>query len=957
MRNDSSARRAHPFPFVLALFGAALAGASGCTGDDGDTGPAGPPGGTATETDLEQGDDLPGLAVLVQSLAGGTAAGGRFRVGDTLRVNFRLQKSDGSDWDISELSSGRALVSGPTVNYQRVIAEQTDLLTASVAQADGSYTYTFSSALPATYLAPFNDTASFGPEDGELTGQALLEGTYTLGLSFGWDFTIDGESERDAENATVDFVIGSAGTAEPREVVKIENCNRCHDDLRVHGGRREEATLCVLCHTAGAEDKNNPAVAGGTPGVSIDFKVMIHKIHTGEHLPSVLGVATLPDGSRDYAATPAPYLIAGNSANDFSGVAFPAWPHGLIPTPRDQGYTALAPDAKLAEDTIRTGPSNCAVCHGDPDDDGPLTEPAQGAIHLTQPTRQACGSCHDDVHWGQNYTANGQTMPAQANNSNCTLCHEASGNPLAVFDAHLHPLKDPSFDPGLNFEVTEVVEAGTNDADGTIDVGEKIALTFRVLDDAGLDVAPAAIAAPSVVVSGPTQNYNLLLSSTIPIAALTGAPPYTVNVPMLVSLDRLGVSSAGLDTFAGTYAPHLNLSGAGTTVFVRTATAGGDSVLATGSAAPQNYVDVADATGFARDEYVVLDDGLAGEEYARIQFVEGTRLWFNSTNSSSYRGGLALAHAPGASVREVTLVTKTANVDYTLNAPTGEVEELVEFGDGNTVLATYTTDFVLPATYPLTLNESPDLGESSGKWTGKALVDGTYSLGLWSSRTLTLNLYGESNSYRSTSDAKKIDFLVGSATVEEPYTLIASGSSCFNCHQELAFHGFGRRGFESCVLCHGAAGVEDRPQYVAANAPDTAGLTVSFRTMLHKIHMGEELANAASYDIVGFGSSAYPNNFGITNFAEVVFPSLPGGVQNCAKCHGNDAWHQPEPRDHPSEQGTPVQRWAVVCGACHDTGDAQAHIAVQTDGAGNESCGVCHGEGKEWNVERVHRAY
>ena len=266
-----------------------------------------------------------------------------------------------------------------------------------------------------------------------------------------------------------------------------------------------------------------------------------------------------------------------------------------------------------------------------------------------------------------------------------------------------------------------------------------------------------------------------------------------------------------------------------------------------------------------------------------------------------------------------------------------------------------------PATYPLALNDSPDRGEESGEWAGKTLVDGTYTLGIWSSRSFNVTVgsgpSAESTSYRSTSDSRNIDFLVGSADTVEPYDLIASGSSCFNCHQELAFHGFGRRGFESCVLCHGTAGAEDRPQYVAAGAPETPGVSVSFRTMLHKIHQGEELENAATYDVVGFGSGAYPNNFAVANFGEIVFPAQPGGTRNCIKCHENDVWHEPRPRAHPTDQGAPIRRWAAVCGACHDSSDAQAHINVQTDFNGKESCGVCHGEGKDENVENAHRVY
>jgi OmcA/MtrC family decaheme c-type cytochrome len=934
--------------FAFILTGAAFLGAIACKGSDGDTGPQGPPGGDGTDNTLEQGDSLPGLTVSVVSLTGGSASGGHFRVGDRPRVNYRLQKTDGSDWDITELSSGRALISGPTFNYQRVILEQTDLLTASVKQADDSYTYTFPTPIPATYLAPMNDTPAFGPDDGELTGQPLLDGTYTVALTFSWDYTVDGNSERDSGNATFDFVVGNAGTVDSRQVVKIENCNRCHDQLRIHGGRREEVTVCVLCHTSGAE-------ASGTPGVSLDFKVLIHKLHTGEHLPSVLGVATNPDGSRNYAAPPTPYIVSGE---DFSHVAFPAWPNGLVPMPRDQGYSSLSPADQSTEDTIRMGPSNCAVCHGDPDGDGPLTAPAQGAVAFAQPSRQACGSCHDDLSWGQPYTSNGQTMGAQANNSNCTLCHAVSGNGIAVQDAHTHPLLDPNFNPGLNLDVTNLVEAGANNGDATIDPGEKIQVSLHFTDDAGADVDPATISAPSVVISGPTENYNLILNTTIPSAALTGAQPFTVNLPMTVNLERLGVSTAGLDTFTSAFTPHWNVTNALTSVLVRTATAGGNAVLTAASVAPQNYVDVDNPAGFARNDYVVVaDGGGASEEYVRIQFVDGNRLWFSSPYTGSFKAGMERPHAIGTTVREVTLVTKTAGVDFSVDAPAGQITELIEFGNGNTVIATYTTDFVMPSTYPLVLNASPDLGDESGKWTGKSIVDGTYTVGIWSSKTLTLTRFGETNTYKSTSDSKDVDFLVGSAAVIEPYQLIASGSSCFNCHQELAFHGFGRRGFESCVLCHGTAGAEDRPQYVAGAAPATTGATVSFRTMLHKIHMGENLTNAADYDIVGFGSGAYPNNFSVSNFSDIVFPSQPGGVANCIKCHGNDAWHEPQPRAHPTQQDLPIKRWSVVCGACHDSTDAQAHINVQTDPAGNESCGVCHGPGREEDVVRVHKTY
>ena len=49
-----------------------------------------------------------------------------------------------------------------------------------------------------------------------------------------------------------------------------------------------------------------------------------------------------------------------------------------------------------------------------------------------------------------------------------------------------------------------------------------------------------------------------------------------------------------------------------------------------------------------------------------------------------------------------------------------------------------------------------------------------------------------------------------------------------------------------------------------------------------------------------------------------------------------------------------VKKWTVVCGACHDNDAAQAHIQSNTTSFGVESCDVCHGQGREFAVEKVH---
>ncbi len=158
---------------------------------------------------------------------------------------------------------------------------------------------------------------------------------------------------------------------------------------------------------------------------------------------------------------------------------FPAF---NIQMPRDAGYAALSSTNQGKENLVRTGVVSCDKCHGDPDGTGPEIAPAQGNLWKTQPARHTCGSCHDDVDWAKPYTANLQTMGANKGNETCALsgCHDATGTPLSVEDAHRHPILNPAQAPEIAVNVSEVKEAGVNNADNTVDPGEKIQVKFRI---------------------------------------------------------------------------------------------------------------------------------------------------------------------------------------------------------------------------------------------------------------------------------------------------------------------------------------------------------------------------------------------------------------------------------------------------------------------------------------------
>jgi OmcA/MtrC family decaheme c-type cytochrome len=121
---------------------------------------------------------------------------------------------------------------------------------------------------------------------------------------------------------------------------------------------------------------------------------MIHKIHYGEELPSVLD----PDGD-PVTTTTGDYGIFGFSGNlaSFNDVVFPQ-------------------DIK-----------NCTKCH-----DGTVgasNATAQGDNWKTQPNMAACGSCHDNVYFGASpdplkpYQTVAHPGGVVTDNSECTVCH------------------------------------------------------------------------------------------------------------------------------------------------------------------------------------------------------------------------------------------------------------------------------------------------------------------------------------------------------------------------------------------------------------------------------------------------------------------------------------------------------------------------------------------------------
>jgi len=202
-------------------------------------------------------------------------------------------------------------------------------------------------ALQATYQPPSGkypvaDLKDVGGGFYELTlpptNQTGFDRTKTHTIA-GWTVRSNGTADADVSMAFMDFV-PAGGTPTTFETVTDDRCNQCHGFVQAHGTRRG-VHLCITCH--------NPFTTDPDTSRTVDFKVLIHKIHSGSTLPSVM------QGKG--------YFIVGfkGAIADFSDVVFPYHNHGV---------------------------AHCTVCH---------SGGAQSGNWSQIPTANVCTSCHDNV--------------------------------------------------------------------------------------------------------------------------------------------------------------------------------------------------------------------------------------------------------------------------------------------------------------------------------------------------------------------------------------------------------------------------------------------------------------------------------------------------------------------------------------------------------------------------------
>lgn len=361
--------------------------------------------------------------------------------------------------------------------------------------ADGTYSYRFAQSITSVDALPADVVAQAQSEGLDLSFDATL--THRVAIQF--DNTLE------SENPTLDFIPETGGTTGllRARITATDTCNGCHDELAFHGGHRVEVDYCVVCHNPGTTDANS--------GNSMDMPVLIHKLHRGRDLPSVMA-----GGS---------YAVYGfrDSLVDYSGIAYPQ--------------------------DIRA----CGNCHA-----GSATADSARAVRTPQgdnwqefPARNGCGGCHDDIDFSAHYGN-------QTDDTGCRGCHASAGIAGSVAASHAMPAREAAAE--FAFELLNVADTAP---------GQFPRVGFRVVDPTRADAPWDILNDAPFTQAGGASRLAVTLGWSTSDYTNTGSGSAPANT---VSIDALAATAVGDGTFEvrspvaipdGTLAPGVAATGSG----------------------------------------------------------------------------------------------------------------------------------------------------------------------------------------------------------------------------------------------------------------------------------------------------------------------------------------------------------------------------------------------------------
>ncbi len=433
-----------------------------CAGPSGPAGPAGPAGSTgaagAAGPAGKAAINVPGAGLKVKILDAKIPDNGK------PVVTLSITDADGRPMSNKALQSYSFTIAQIVVDEATGLSKYQNLLMRDV---DGrAYTVDGKTVQPAAAKAkqPFSDSGGVWAAVDDVKYTYTFTNTVTTPANPALTTTIGLYAYKDdrasVANDEFSFVPSGGAVKATREVVATTACNTCHNPLQAHGGVRRDTGLCITCHT----DQNTDPETGNT----LDFKVMVHRLHSGTRLPSV-------------SVGKKPYQIVGFNQTIFDP-SKGTWP----------------------QDT-----RNCTVCH---------SGGAQANNYKTAPNAAACLSCHDDVNMA---TGDNHAGGKQGDDKKCASCHEPDGKEFdsSITGSHTIPVKSKAV-KGVKLEITSVVITGTAPNKSPM-------VTFKITDNSGKVIAPADMDSLAMTFAGPTTDYTNRVSETI--IRKTGTTPVPLS--------------------------------------------------------------------------------------------------------------------------------------------------------------------------------------------------------------------------------------------------------------------------------------------------------------------------------------------------------------------------------------------------------------------------------------------
>ena len=271
-------------------------------------------------------------------------------------VTFKLTENDGTVLDPKPFGSNvNVLVAGPTTDYPNWPNPRENASGATFNGALAVYTM--------KYKVPDNFT-------GTLAFSMDVRRTVTLNAGTSKQRTFNECAFNELK------YVASTGTAVARRTIIAQaKCLTCHDRLALHGGQRLNVLYCAMCHNPNADD--SPYRKTGTPE-SIDFRRMIHRIHSGEEL------------TQDFTI-----IGYGGSTNNYNEVLYPGDRRNCLACHSTQATANLPVVTGALNVVTKTdyftpqgpGTAACLGCHD-------TRDAAAHAYLNTAVFGEACGACH-----------------------------------------------------------------------------------------------------------------------------------------------------------------------------------------------------------------------------------------------------------------------------------------------------------------------------------------------------------------------------------------------------------------------------------------------------------------------------------------------------------------------------------------------------------------------------------